>query len=110
MNKIIWLYDSNHRIYVDDNGVRHVGPIYRKSWVEHKVVSETSKSWVLDNKQKITKNVTNRLLGVAFSELEVEQQSWVHDNAYKLSQAMMTLPYDKLVQVSDLVTTDKDVK
>lgn len=100
MSKTIWIFDINHRVYANNRSA----PIWKEHWRPHEVVSETSRSWVLDNGRKVTKNIKwPESNGVAFSQREVDEKAWVNDNAYKIAEEVRKLPYDKLTQVNDLL-------
>jgi hypothetical protein len=101
IGKIIFKYDCNLRYYNrDSDGKSHGAPIYRKSFREHEIVEETSKSWVDRWDNKIPKKGGH---GIAFSEEELDNLFYVHDNQYEISEAVRNVPYEKLIQVAAVI-------
>jgi hypothetical protein len=87
---IVWFFDDNHRVYeTDKNGLSHGGPIWRKKWKPCKVLGETTRSFVLEYGQKIPKK--NKPNGLAYSEQELNEKFFVHENAYKIGCAVKTV-------------------
>jgi hypothetical protein len=83
----VWVFDKNRRVYpprvVGDGGFRF--PIWREHWQPLKVVGETSRSWLLDgwDKLKVPKvNADPRRF--AFSQAEIDEQAWLHENHYRI--------------------------
>lgn len=102
--KSIWVFDTNHRVYEDDDGNRISSPNYRHYWQEKKVISETTRSWILSNGFKIPKNPTKQSYGVAFSKEEVERRVWIHNNQFKIAEQIRVIrDYDKLKRISDII-------
>lgn len=98
----VWLFDQNHRIYVDANGQRTTSPVYARHWVQVAVVDETSKSWVLANGRKISKKGP-QLRGVAFTEEQVEADCWAHENRHLIERQLQTASPEVLKQVAALL-------
>ncbi len=84
----IWVFDQNHRVYVDDNGNKTSGPNYRHYWTERKVVGETSHSWLIGwehNPTKISKkNLRDGELNICLNMEEVEEKVWLDQNKYPI--------------------------
>lgn len=101
VGRTIWAYDVNRRCYERDGNNRSVGsPIFRKSWVKVEIVGETRVSWLLRNGVKIPKRDTK---GFAFSEEELDQICYVHDNSYKIAEVVRRLKYTDLKKVADII-------
>lgn len=80
----IWKFDQNRRVY-EKNG--RGGPIYRKHWVEVKILRETTRSWVIDYwGSKVPKKGPHP--GYAFTQEELEDDIWVKDTRYEVVQAV----------------------
>lgn len=105
----IWQFDYNYRVYEDDNGNKTSSPNYRKQWRKHKVVAETSRSWVLDNDTKVPKNGRRKqdqhgfLMGFAFSEEEVDALVFKHDHGMEIAEKVRALDAVTMKKVADLI-------
>ena len=102
--KYIWVFDTNNRVYKDDDGNKTSSPNERHYWVKQEVVSETSQSWITNYRRKIPKNPTKRFeSSVAFSEEEVEHMVWKENNAYKIADLVRRTGYKQLVEIADIL-------
>lgn len=105
----IWVYDYNYRVYEDDDGNRTSSPNYRKSWRKHAVVDETSRSWVLNDGTKIPKNGKasfDRLgnnVNYVFTQEEVDDRVYRHDNAHKIADAVSGVDAVTLKKIAELI-------
>ena len=85
----IWQFDLNRRIYKPKQpGEKHSygGPIYAEHWRPVEIKSETSRSWVTIH-GKAPK--TGPHGGWAFTQNELDDDVWIHDNRHRLSSAVM---------------------
>ncbi len=99
----VWIFSENRRVYRKD-GVGG-GPIWREHWRQDKIIGETSRSWIVGQgswEQKIPKK--GPWHGVAFSEKEIDQAAYVHDNRHRISDAVGRLQdYACLREIAELV-------
>lgn len=103
----VWVFDINRRVYRrSENGKAIGGPIWKEHWVKRTIISETSRSWIIDCGVKITKkNAQN----VCYSLEEIERRAFVHDNQYKISEAVKRVgDYDLLIQIAKLINYKTD--
>jgi hypothetical protein len=112
---VVWKFDPNHYVYVDDNGVRHKSPIYRKHFVKHYIIGETKVSWIIsrfkdidiENGIKIKKKEAERILYT--SEEEIDKHCWVIENRIKISDAVrMCYDYDTMKKTAELLNLELD--
>lgn len=94
----IWVFDNNRRVYVDRNS----GPVWREHWRKLTIVSETNRSWVSNLGWKIPKKNTPK--SFAFSEEEIDNLEWIHDNAHKLADIVRHCQdFDKLKKIEAIL-------
>lgn len=102
--KSVFIYDPNQREYVDDDGVKHIGPIYIKSWRRHEIVSETARSWVTMRGLKIPKNKKLWNSDIAETWDEVIQRSYVVSNSRRIGDAVSRIKdYETLKKIEELL-------
>jgi len=98
----IWVFDENRRVYPKEGG----RCIWREHWVKRKVVGETKRSWILEGygrvREKVSKSSPLTHL-YAFSEEEVSQKAWVHDNAIKICERVRNASYQQLMDISKII-------
>ena len=82
--EFVWIFNSNRRIYEKD-GRRSNSPIYSEHWEKFKVTGETSRSWLTDYWHKVPKQGG---LGYAFSQEQVDDDVWAHDNRYRIVESV----------------------
>jgi hypothetical protein len=109
----VWMFDPNHRVYVDDNGVRHTSPIYRKHFVEYYIIGETRVSWILSRSKdgdvkkgvKIKKSEADTLIFI--SEEELDKHCWVVENKYKIARAVETCSdYNIMKKIAEMLNLE----
>jgi hypothetical protein len=97
----IWVFDKNNRVYAPPERGRiwvSGGPIWREHWRPVRIVAETSRSWVLESGgTKVPKKGASPSL-FAFSQAEVDDQVWVHDNKYRISTEVERLTSPALLR------------
>ena len=111
----VWVFDSNIREYVDDEGKRHASPIYRKKFIECYIIGETRVSWIISHYtleeapewavKKGTK-VKKADEGKKFwsSEEDVEKECWIFGNAYRISEKVRKCDdYDILKRIDEMI-------
>ena len=101
----IWIFDINKREYPPRvNGQCSGAPIWIKHWREHKIVDETTRSWVLDWGIKIPKKAKSDSW-MAFSWEEVVQAAWINDNARHIADMIRhrDMTYDLLKKVAEVL-------
>lgn len=85
----IWKFDQNRRVYPKAAPGRiwpDGGPIWREHWRQVEITGETRVSW-LTGWGKCPKK--GRDVGVwAFTQLEIDEQTYVHDHAYRIADAV----------------------
>jgi hypothetical protein len=107
----VWIKDENNRVYVDDNGVKHLSPILRKKFVEWFIVGETRISWEISKSPKSTwvkpVKVKKALVNKTFftSEEEVEKTCWVETNRFRISRMVGdSKDFDKLKEIEKILS------
>ena len=92
IGQTVWIFDGNRRVYRDGQS----RPVFREHFKDWKITGETSKFWLLGNSYQIIK--ATRMLKcperkgnwytlsprVFWSELEVDETCWVHENRYRV--------------------------
>lgn len=100
----IWIYDSNRRSYVDENGNKTHSPVYRYSWMKHKVTGETTRSWLLEYGQKAPKKPNQwQRDSYAYSEQELEDFIWVNDKALEIAAIVRKADAQTLRKVAEVI-------
>ena len=95
----VWVFCENHRVYVDRDGVKHSGSIWREHWVRQRVVSLTTRSYVLSSGVKLQKGA--QWMGVVTSERELDEACWVHEHAQAIALEMARRgSYEQLARVA----------
>jgi hypothetical protein len=106
-----WVFDNNRRVYPkrEPRMIYSSGPIYREHWVETEVVAETSRSWILEHwNEKVPKKGHNKRKFL-FSLQEVEDDVFIHDNAYQIGQEVGRLKnVEALKQIQAIVNKCKE--
>lgn len=83
----IWVFDENRRVYSEtDRGA----PIWREHWRPCKVTGETSRSWLIAPYGKVPKRGADPRK-FAFSQADIDEQAYVHDHVYKISECVRRL-------------------
>lgn len=95
----VWVFDPNRRIYErNDRG----GPIYKEHWRQEKIVSDTSRSWVLEYGRKIPKRGEH--FGICLNESELNDACYVNDCRYHISELInRLLDAEKLRKIAAIV-------
>lgn len=105
----VYVFDPNHRVYERDaNGHSHGAPIYREHFVEREIVGETPRSWIVgypgskvDDRCSLKYSKKNP---VGLYTLEgIDEEIYVHDNAYKIAEIVHRLDYKTLKAIAELV-------
>lgn len=104
--KEVWIFDENRRIYLDARGNKTQSPAFVHHWVKRTITSETSRSWVVNfygEEHKIPKKDPPKWKYL-FSEQELAEVVFIHDNALKIAEKVRGLKdYKILKQIADLV-------
>lgn len=109
----VWVFDYNYRVYEDDNGNRSSSVNYAKQWRKHKVVDETSRSWVLDNglkipkKPKVIRDFLGNAINYLMSQEEVDDQVWRHNNLRKLQEHLNRIDTELLRRIAVITGFEK---
>ena len=90
--KSIWQFDVNRRVYLDGRS----GPSYRHHWHKVNVVGETTVSWILSSGKKVKKSNT-------FSDSDVEDQIYIHDNKYKIADLVQHIDDAETLRAVDAI-------
>ena len=100
----VWVFDINRRRYTKPEPGRLWGSIiWRDHWGPHKIVSETSRSWVLNSGTKVPKRGADPSL-FAFSEADIDRRAWIEDNAHKIERAVGRVrDFHTLQKVAELI-------
>jgi hypothetical protein len=109
----VFVFDENRRVYSQPTaeerkrGKLYGEIIYRRHFGEYKIVGETPRSWIVgtpgfqncDMKFPKKRDMLHRF----YSDAEVDDAVWVHENRHKLALFLNTLDADKLREVAKLV-------
>jgi hypothetical protein len=102
----VWVFDLNRRQYAKAAPGRLYGPIiWRSHWGPHKIVGETSRSWILDQESglKVPKRGADPAW-VAFSEADIDKQAWLNENRHSIVRHLERVSdYDTLRAVAQLI-------
>ncbi len=86
----IWVFDETRRIYPRPEPGRRLpssGPIWREHWVPVQIVSETSRSWVLQGGgTKVPKNGSANPHLFCYSHKDLDELCWVREHAWKIAK------------------------
>jgi hypothetical protein len=107
----IWYFDLNRRRYTKDSA-NHFGKlIWREHWEPLKVLGETRVSWLVGFDKYPHHKVSKRDLAAgklagkwACSSKEVDDQVWVHENRYQISEAVGRVrDRDQLARIAAII-------
>lgn len=95
IGQTVWVLDTNRRVYTKAQSA----PIYREYFTPHKVIGETSVSWLLEHALKIDKRTgllrkpsPQGYFGlhprIYISSAEVEDACYVNDHCYTIGRAV----------------------
>ena len=103
----IWVFDINHREYRRDaNGRSAGGPIWRKHWVERRIVGETSRSFDLGYYGKCPKkrDATDKHT-FAFSIAEIDQIEWAEEHGREIARLVQygRFSIEQLKQIAEII-------
>ncbi len=104
----IWVFDPNYRVYKEPEP-GHIyssgGPIYREHWRPYKVVTETTRSWVLSNGQKVAKvdHDGHSHHGIAFSQEDVDGMCWADEHRGKIVRLVGSVGYAELKRIAEII-------
>lgn len=108
----VFTFEINRRRYRTDASGRSHGPIHREHFVERWIVGEVGRSWLVawekdadpDGRvEKFPKTAPRNSERRLFSEAEVDDSVYVHDNAYRIAEAVRKLDAAALRQVAELI-------
>lgn len=106
----IWMWDENRRVYPERKGrAISSGPIWREHWRPVKIISESVRSFVLEqNLGKISKNTLEHGQGrkIIFRESDIAKLAWLNDNRVGISDHILHMRdsldnYEKLLVVAE---------
>lgn len=109
---IVYIFDSNHRVYPpkkDNNAYSSGGPIYREHFVKRQIVGETTQSWIVAfegaqaDVRYATKHKKKEPRNGLYTLEQVEEQVWMHNNQYHVSEAVRHADYATLRQIASLL-------
>lgn len=96
----IWIFDINRRVYRKDTSGH---PIWREHWRPEVIAGETSRSWITKLGKKVPKKGYDAR-SVAFSQEAIDRAAFIHDNAYRIGEAVGRLEdHDLLQQIAALI-------
>ncbi len=109
-----WVFDRNRRKYhTPEPGEQWSSRpvIYREKWVKTKIIGETIRSWILEYfNSKVPKKGYNKW-AFAFSIQEVEDDVFIHDNAYQIGEEVRKLTnVEALKQIQAIVNKCKETQ
>ncbi len=88
----VWLFDENHRVYTErKKGGLSGRLIWREHWRKYEIVGETTQSWLIGYNSFVRVKIPKKKPRekdwlVAFSQAEIDERVWLHDNAYFLGE------------------------
>lgn len=101
-----WVFDENRRIYKDANGNPTRSPVYRHHWIKREITSETARSYIIleyGHELKIPKKNPPKYKYL-FSEREVDEHVWMHDNCFDISCKVRDLKdFNLLKKIANLL-------
>lgn len=102
----VWVFDINRRVYGQPEPGRAWGNIiWREHWGPHRIVGETTRSWVLDRQGglKVPKSGADPSR-FAFSQLDIDRRAWIEANRHEIKQAVGQIQdYELLKAVARLI-------
>lgn len=101
----VWVYDMNHRKYVDGK------PVYRYHWVKTKIIGETKVSWIIERGNvKLPKKDFALPFGLhkdcrtfALSEEDIDADVWSNDHRPKIRNRVDYCDVDTLKAIAKLL-------
>lgn len=117
----VWIFDSNRRIYEDDQGNKLVSCWYRGHFVEKCIIGETKQSWIVgyegnlpDDRNNLKVNKKTLIYSTAntygldgklyISEEEIDRNCWLKDNQFTISESVRWCKdYDKLKKIEEII-------
>ena len=105
-----WVKDENHRIY-DNNTSFGGGPIYERYFIKTKIISETSRSWVVGygnfkvpKKRPFDRVYTSFGLPKQIYTDEMKADDiWLNSHAYKIKDKVDACSVEQLRQIADII-------
>lgn len=105
----IYVFNLNRRVYDES---KRGGPIWIKHWEERRIESETSRSWVLRQGEKINKKQleAGTLRNCKVTWEEVKELEWAHVHKHKIERLVGQLQdIEKLRTIADLVGYKEEI-
>jgi hypothetical protein len=112
---IVYVFDSNHRVYPEKKpgeGYSHSGPIYKEHFRPHRIIGETSSSWLVGfehdgyqdlNNRYVTKHSKKEPHNGLYTAEQIDEQVYIHENAHKIQDAMRNVDYATLKKIAELI-------
>lgn len=107
----LWVWDENRRVY--DRSTSGFGPpIWREHYRQLEIVDETSRSWVLSDRQKINKKglSTGGLWPrICRTEREIDKAEWVEKHRHRIAAILIRgkIDYETLRQIAEMLGYDE---
>lgn len=102
IGQTIYYFDGNHRIYAKNKS----RPIYKKYFIPMKIVGENKKEYIFDygviNKRSGMLNLRGIKTEI-FTEKEKQDNIYINDNAYRISEEIRCLNADKLKEIEKII-------
>lgn len=119
----VWIFDSNQRVYEDQDGNKTSRAWYRGYFVEKYIIGETKQSWIIGNQNreidhtsniKVNKKTLTYKRGARtsldeklyVSEEIINQECWIKENRCSISEAVNRCnDYDKLKKIEEILNS-----
>jgi hypothetical protein len=103
--KYVWVFDPNRRVYkpaAPGDLWSKEGPIWRKQWVRHEIVGQTSRSWIDRYGRKYPRGVVADIKqGFSFDEAVIDRTAWVQENRHRLADRIRAMDFDQLAKLAE---------
>lgn len=95
-----YFFDENRRRYDENRRT-----IYSAHFCETKIVDESVRSWITGCGHTLTK-YPKKVIPYGkrlYTSKQVEEQCWIHNNAYKISEMVKRAPFEQLQKIADII-------
>jgi len=94
-----FIYDINKRVYESKNSA----PTFRGHFQAVSIVSETSRSWIVENRGIKFKVAKAAPWAILYTPAMIDEAEWVNDNRYKIENKIRTASAEQLRAIADIL-------
>lgn len=99
VGKVVFLRDTNNRVYIGASSLGAKGPIERHYYVPRRVVGENRISWQLSHgAHNHSGKVPKKNPSSVFGRLDVDDDIWVVEHRYKLARKIQDVKDARLLR------------